>query len=214
MPTNINRVIYILTGADILLTTAFGFIMPLFAIFVTNNIVGAGVTTVGFFTAIYWISKSTFQIPVAWILDKIGGEADDLYAMITGYFLSAVVAFSYIFASEVSHIYILAVLIGLADALGVPSYLSIFSRHLDHARENIEWTFRSVGVGIAAAGAGALAGILVERFGFNSVFILGGVLSLIAAASLLLLKPHLKTRDGHVSILPHVKTKPHQKSVL
>lgn len=214
MPSTINRVIYILTGADILLTTAFGFIMPLFAIFVTQDISGAGVTTVGFFTAIYWISKSAFQIPVAWVLDKIGGEADDLYAMIAGYSLSGLVAFSYIFASEVSHLYMLAVLIGLADALGVPSYLSIFSRHLDHARENIEWTFRSVGVGLAAAGAGALAGILVERFGFDSVFILGGILSLTAAASLLFLKPHLKMRDGHRAIPPHPKTKPHQKSVL
>ncbi|MEK7566801.1 MAG: hypothetical protein AAB527_01550, partial [Patescibacteria group bacterium] len=150
MPFGVSRAIYILTWADILIVSAYSFIMPLFAVFVTGQIVGAGVTTVGFYTAIYWIVKSIVQVPVAWFLDKKEGEADEFYALIIGYFIAALVAFGYIFASNVWHIYLLGGILGMADALGVPSYLSIFSRHLDKARENTEWTMRSVGVGFTA----------------------------------------------------------------
>lgn len=192
----INKIIYILTLSDIFIIGAFSLIMPLFAIFVTQNIADATVKTVGFFTAIYWLSKSVLQIPIAWFLDKREGEKDEFYALVIGYFLSALVAFSYIKVSAVWHIYGIAVLVGLADALGVPSYLSIFSRHLDRFKENIEWTVRSIGVGLSAAGAGALAGIIVDKFGFNAVFALGGVLSLFAAFSLFFIKPYLKDKDG------------------
>lgn len=214
MMKTLNRVIYILTAADILLVAAFGFIMPFFAIFITEQIPGAGVATVGFFTAIYWISKSVFQLPIAWFLDKTEGEFDELHALIFGYLLSSLVAFGYIFADQVWHIYTLATIIGFGDALGVPPFLAIFSRHLDRARANTQWTLHSVGVGLASAASGALAGILVQKFGFNSVFILGGVLSFVAALSLLFLKPYLRTTNGKLVIPPTHKTKPHQKSVL
>jgi MFS family permease len=204
MSIKISRIIYILTIADIMIVSAFSLIMPLFAIFITENIIGAGVKTVGFFTGIYWISKSFFQIPIAWFLDKKEGEKDEFYAMIAGYFLTTLIAFSYIKANVVWHIYGLAVLTGLADALGVPSYLSVFSRHLDKFKENIEWTVRSIGVGLAAAGAGALAGILVDKFGFNSVFISGGILSFFAAITLFFIKPYLKTKDGRSIVPPSI----------
>lgn len=202
MTLRIGRIIYFLTTADILLVSASNLIMPLFAIFVTREVVGAGVETVGFFTAIYWISKSVFQIPVAWYLDRTDGESDEFYAMIIGYAMSSGIAFGYLAVSMVWHLYALAAVVGLADALGVPSYLSIFSRHLDHAKENIEWTLRSVGVGLAAAGTGALAGILVEHFGFHIVFILGGILSALAAISLIFIKPYLRKGDGKMLAFP------------
>ena len=212
MPFGVSRAIYILTSADILIVSAYSFIMPLFAVFVTGQIVGAGVTTVGFYTAIYWIVKSIVQVPVAWYLDKKEGELDEFYALIIGYFIAALVAFGYVFTSNVWHVYLLGGILGVADALGVPSYLSIFSRHLDKARENTEWTMRSVGVGFTAAGAGALAGILVENFGFNSVFMVGGVLSLLSAFSLFFLRPYLKTKDGR-SMIYQISKPPTQKSV-
>ncbi|OGZ30493.1 MAG: hypothetical protein A2931_00195 [Candidatus Niyogibacteria bacterium RIFCSPLOWO2_01_FULL_45_48] len=212
MPFGVSRAIYILTSADILVISAYSFIMPLFAVFVTGQIEGATVATVGFYTAIYWIVKSIVQVPIAWYLDKKEGEVDEFFALIAGYLIAAGVAFGYILASNVWHIYLLEGILGIADALGVPSYLSIFSRHLDRARENMEWTFRSVGVGLAAAGAGALAGILVQNFGFNSVFIIGGALSLISAFSLLFLRPYLKTTDGR-SMIYQISKPPTKKSV-
>lgn len=199
---HIGRIIYILTTADILLVSASNLIMPLFAVFVTRDVVGAGVETVGFFTAIYWVSKSIFQIPVAWYLDRTKGESDEFYAMIAGYLMTSGIAFAYLAVGTVWHLYALAAVVGLADALGVPSYLSIFSRHLDHAKENIEWTLRSVGVGFAAAGTGALAGILVQHFGFHVVFIAGGILSALAAMNLIFIKPYLKSADGKLPAFP------------
>src|SRR3989338_8737625 len=118
MSQRISRAIIILTWADILIFSGFGLIMPLFAVFITGNIQGAGVTTVGFYTAIYWLAKSFFQVPVAWYLDKVEGEYDEFYAMVTGYLIWSATAFGYILVGQVWHIYLLAVLAGLADALG------------------------------------------------------------------------------------------------
>ena len=124
MPFGVSRAIYILTSADILVVSAYSFIMPLFAVFVTGQIEGATVATVGFYTAIYWIVKSIVQVPVAWYLDKKEGETDEFIALVAGYIIAAGVAFGYMLASHVWHIYLLEGILGIADALGVPSYLS------------------------------------------------------------------------------------------
>src|SRR3989344_7835297 len=100
MLKKISTILLILTGVDVLILSAFGLLSPLFAIFVTKQIVGGTATVVGFATAVYFIAKSLAQIPIGRFIDKHSGEKDDFLGLIIGHLSLAVVPFLYLLARE------------------------------------------------------------------------------------------------------------------
>ena len=191
MLKKISTILLILTGVDVLILSAFGLLSPLFAIFVTKQIVGGTATVVGFATAVYFIAKSLVQIPIGRFIDKHSGEKDDFLVLIIGHLSLAVVPFLYLLARTPFHIYALQAVLGVADALVVPAYLAIFSRHLDKDHEGTEWSVRSVFVGTAAAIAGASGGVIVDSFGFEALFVSAGILAIFATVSVLFIRPFI-----------------------
>lgn len=199
----INRVIKILVTSDLLILAAFGFITPIFAIFVTGQIKGGTVQVAGLAAAIYLIVKSLIQIPVGWRLDKIRGEKDDFYLLIFGSILVSLVPFGFIFSSLPWHIYLLEVLLGIGDGLVIPSWGGFFTRHIDKGREAFEWSLESTAVGFGAGITAAIGGYLANKFGFNLVFVVVGIMSLIGSLLLIFLystlKPRVKDHRGEVT---------------
>lgn len=175
----ISHTVRILITSDFLINSGVTLFGPVFAIFVTQQVKGGTIETVGFAAAITQIVKSVLQIPVARYLDRNHGEYDDFYSMITGTLLFAMVPFLYLFASTPGHLYAIQVVSGIGLALAVPPWYAIFTRHIDAMKENVEWSLESIGIGISGAAAAALSGIMVAHFGFKSVFIMGGVLAVL-----------------------------------
>ena len=173
----INHVIRTLVISDLFINAGFSVFGPVFAVFVTKQITGGSLEVIGFAAAIFQIFKSGLQIPIARYLDKNHGEYDDFYSMIFGTALVVLVPFAYIFASSANHIYLIQAIYGIGAAFTIPPWYAIFSRHLDKMRENVEWSMDSIAIGVGAAGAAAVGGILAERFGFQFVFIIGGILA-------------------------------------
>ncbi|OGN26883.1 MAG: hypothetical protein A3B17_01760 [Candidatus Yanofskybacteria bacterium RIFCSPLOWO2_01_FULL_45_72] len=163
---------------DFLTNAGFSVFAPIFAIFFTGQIEGGTLAHVGFAAAIVQIFKSVLQIPIARYLDKNHGEYDDFYSLISGSIVVASVPFLYIFATNVSHIYIIQAVYGIGLSFVIPPWYAIFSRHLDKHHESIEWSLDSVAIGIAASSAAALGGILASKFGFHRVFLFGGILAI------------------------------------
>ena len=169
-----------------------GFFAPIFAIFITKSIVGASLRTIGFALALYGISKSILQIPMARYLDKHKGERDDFYALIAGAIVAAVYPFCLLFISKVWHIYALEVFVGFGDASLMAAYYSLFARHVDKGSEGFEWSLFSVGgLTISSAIGGAVGGILGDMFGFHLLFLISGVVNSIVFFVLLFLYPML-----------------------
>jgi len=104
MLKKISTILLILTGVDVLILSAFGLLSPLFAIFVTKQIVGGTATVVGFATAVYFIAKSLVQIPIGRFIDKHSGEKDDFLVLIIGHLSLAVVPFLYLLADTFSYL--------------------------------------------------------------------------------------------------------------
>ena len=175
MYMRINHVVRTLITSDFLINSGFTVFGPVFAVFVTGQIVGGSMQVVGFAAAIAQIVKSILQIPVARYLDRNHGEYDDFYSMVIGSSLIALVPFLYLFATLPGHVYLIQALFGLGSALAVPPWYAIFTRHIDKMKENIEWSLESVAIGISGASAAALSGIMATTFGFRSVFLLGGI---------------------------------------
>ena len=156
----------------------------------------------GFAAAIAQIFKVIFQIPIANYLDKNHGEYDDFYSLIAGSSLVALVPFLYFFASQEVHIYFIQALYGIGLALAVPPWYAIFTRHIDHLQENIEWSLESVGIGIASSLAAAVGGILASQIGFRHVFLLGGVLAIVGMLFQIFIFVDLKAKVSRGMVKP------------
>lgn len=201
---SINKVVRTMIQTDLVFLSAFGLIAPIFAVFIIEQINGGNVRVVGFAAAIYWILKSILQIPIGRFLDKLQGERDDLYFLITGYLLTAIVPFGYIFSSSPWHIYGLQAIYAIGMAMGIPAWAAIFTRHIDKGKEAFEWSLESSGFSLGIGITGAIGGILVSKFGFSLVFILVGVFAIIGALLPLLIYKDIAPRGDHHLRFPKV----------
>ena len=195
----INKIIRVLVLGDVMFFSAFGLIGPIFAVYVTNQIVDATVATVGFAATINLLTRALLQMPVARYIDRHKGEKDDFKFMIAGSTLVSIVPFIYLFVSTPLHLYMAQVVLGIGGALANPGWFAIFTRHIDKNKEGTEWTLENVSVGLAAAGTAAVGGVLAQNFGFYNLFLIVGVLSLVGLIIQMSLYTTVIELDNHHS---------------
>ncbi len=171
---------------------------PIFALFVIDRIPGASVVTVGIASAIYWVTKAIFQMPVALYLDKHEGERDDFHALISGLILGGIAAFSFILIKSTAGLYFVIFLQALAFGLYTPAFSAIFSRHLDKKNYAFDWSLDSTSVSLILGATAFLGAALAGAFGYDIIFVITSVLSFVSAL-ILIFVPDL--------ILPNVKIK-------
>jgi predicted MFS family arabinose efflux permease len=198
----VNKISKALIASDFFLNLGWGLLSPIFAIFILNNITmgdsAKAVEVAGFSALFYWITKSFIEIPIGYILDKKAGENDDFWAMVIGMLITAVVPIGYLFSTTQMHIYFFQGLHAIGMALALPSWLAIFTRHIDKGKEAFEWSMETTSIGAGAGIAGGLGGILAATFGFGVVFIFVSVLTVISTALLFVIRKHVypKIKDG------------------
>jgi MFS family permease len=181
----INLVVKLLTISDIMMMGAVALLSPVFAIFITDTIKGGSIEVVGIAMAIYAVTKSIFQMPIAWFIDKIKGEKDDFWFMFVGSFLSAIIPILYIFVKTPSELYLVQFIYGLIIAATFPTWLAIFTRHIDKEREGTEWAIYQTMVDFSTAIFAFLGGFLAMRFGFKNLFLLTAACNFIGAVFLI-----------------------------
>lgn len=204
----VNKVIITLIKADLVFLSAFGLTTPIFAVFILDQIKGGDVKMVGFAAAIYWILKSLFQIPISRFLDKERGEKDDLYCLVIGFLVAAIVPFGYIFSSFPWHIYVLQVIYGIGMAMYIPSWCAIFTRHIDKGKEAFEWSLNSSSLGFGIGITGAVGGILASQFGFNLLFVVVGIFAILGGLIPLLICKNIIPKGDHYIRVPETKKPP------
>lgn len=200
----INHVVRTFILADFFTNSGLSIFAPTFAVFVTQQITGGSVQVVGFAAAIAQLFKVVFQVPIANYLDRNHGEYDDFYSLISGNILIALVPFLYFFADQTLHVYLIQALFGIGMAMAIPPWYAIFTRHIDHFQESLEWSLDSTAIGIATAGAAALGGWLATDFGFRNLFLIGGILAVCGMLIQLMVYRDLraKVRRGMVKPQP------------
>ena len=175
----VNRVIEYMTLADVLMLSGWGLITPIIAVFFTEQVEGGSVALAGLASTTYFLVKSIFQIPIARIIDIRRGEWDDYKVMIAGSLIITTSAFLYTLVSLPWHVIAIQVLYGFGGALTYPSWLAIFTRHVDRQEMGFEWSLYYTATDLGAAFTAGLGGLLAATFGYNIVFLIVGVLSLL-----------------------------------
>jgi MFS family permease len=207
----VNRVIRALILCDFFLHSAWGFLSPVFAVFVVQNItVGdakEGLKVAGFATLFYWITKSLLQVPLSKEFDENRGERDDYWFMVIVLFITGLSPFGFLISSLPWHIYFFQVIHAIGMAMFVPSWNAIFTRHMDTKKAAYEWGLDSTFLGMGIAIAGAIGGILASILGFNLLFVLTGLFSMFSAFLLLAVHKNILPRDRLFTSLPFIKNR-------
>lgn len=184
-----------MTFSDVVIVSGWGLVNPIFAIFATKQIEGGSVELVGLAIAVYWVFRASLQIPFAKFIDAHAGEMDDFLVMATGSFLMSLMPFAYIFANTAAHVVIIQGLTGFASAMVSPGWLAIFTRHIDKNSEAQSWGIYNALVGYAVALAGALSGFLANKFGFQTLYFIVGVICTFGSAFLFFVYKDLRKTE-------------------
>lgn len=194
--SRVNAVVLSLIYSDFLTISAAGLFEPIFAVYLTNHIGGGSLAVAGFATTVFWVTKSIAQVPISWYVDKIKGERDDFYFLVVGAVLTSFVPLLYyFFAREVWHIYILQAINGIGYAMQVPTWLAIFTRHIDRNLESTEWMIHSNAIGLGVAVAAGFGGAFADRYGIRALFPLVSVLMFLGAGILVVTRRKLFPSD-------------------
>jgi MFS family permease len=173
----VNRIVKYFVLSDLFFIAGWGFIEPVFSVFIVQKIPGATLTTVGIAAAIYWILRSVLQIPFANFLDRRGGERTAFRMLVGGLFLAALSAFAFSWVATTWELYAVQIIHAIALSFYTASWPAIFSRHLDKDRISFDWSLDNTAVGIASGVSGFLAGVIGTVWGFTAIFILAGIFS-------------------------------------
>src|SRR3990167_6437168 len=192
----INPVIRFLIISDVLIIGAAGMLGPIFAFFIRDFIQGGNEEVAGIAAAIFLITKSIFQIPIAAIIDKIRGEKDDFSIMVPFSILMSLTPLLYLIISQPWHLYLVQLLLGLFTAMTFPSYMAIFTRHIDKTKEGIEWGVYFTLSDLLAAGLAEISGYMAHTIGFRALIVSVASISTLGSLMLIFIRPYIRLRPG------------------
>lgn len=190
---DINPVIRLLIISDTVLMGAAGLLGPIFALFIEDFIQGGNAAVAGVAIGIYLFTKSVFQVPIAYLIDKIRGEKDDFWLMFIFTILIALTPLLYLVINTPLQLYIIQFILGFFAAFTFPTYMAIFTRHIDKEKEGIEWGIYFTLIDLTSAALAAVGGYIATTQGFPILIIAVVVVSLIGAIFLWPIKPYIKT---------------------
>ncbi len=180
-----NRTIKLLMLSDVLIFTGFGLIAPILAIFIKDNLTGGTIFAAGFASTLFLITKSIIQLPFSRYVDKHENKVKWLMA---GTFIISLVPLVYIFSNHIYFIYAAEILHGIGSGLAYPTWLGLWSTHLDKKQESFEWSLYSTGISVGTAITAVIGATLAEFAGFTFTFLLVGLMSLAGCGILFFLE--------------------------
>ncbi|MEA3249486.1 MAG: MFS transporter [Patescibacteria group bacterium] len=89
-------------------------------------------------------------------------------------------------------LYIVEFVYGITVAATFPSFMAIFTRHIDKNKEGTEWGINMTLDDLGAAAAAAIGGIMVETVGFHAVIMAMSFIGLLSAVMTLPIKPYIR----------------------
>lgn len=185
-----HKILRVLILSDLFILGSFGLAQPIFAIFMINNISGTTVIAIGIATAIQLITKSIFQIIIGKWTDEEAGNKRELAALFFGSVLMTVAPVGYIFSNTLAHVYILQFIYGLGSAFAYPGWVVIFMRYTRQEKAGYEWSVYNTVISLGTACAAFLGAYIAEIFGFDWLFILIGMLSVVGTSFIIHIFKH------------------------
>lgn len=190
----INPLIRFLIVSDMLIVGALGMFSPLYALFIENRIQGADELVIGVSISIYLVSRSILQIPLATLIDRIKGENDDYFFLVFFSILVGFIHLGFLRITQIEHLFLIQFMLGVFTAITYPSYMALFTRHIDKNMEGTEWGVYYTFVDLSSAVLAAIGGYIASEFGFNNLIILVSAICILGGILLIPIKPYIYSK--------------------
>ncbi len=178
---DMNPIVRCLVLSDVVWRASIGFLGPIFALFITEFIDGGGAEVVGVSVAIYLFTKSIFQIPFASFIDHMKGEKVDFWFMYIGTLVAALMPLTYLFIHTPTQLYLTQFILGIASAAAFPSFMGLFTKHIDKHKEGSEWGIYFTLTDLAGAATAVLGGMMAVSFGYHVLILVVVVFGVIGS---------------------------------
>lgn len=194
----VDKIVGVLVLSDVLITGSFGLIAPLFAIFISQNIIGASLEVIAIFTAIYLLTKSLFQMVTTELIQKIKGEKDEFYFDFIGAFAAAMVYLIFPLINTIPELYVAAFILGISAALTYPSWSALFNNHI---KNNKVWGMYYIILDCILALAAIIGAMIAVNLGFDYLFLIIGSLGVVGSFILLIVKKDIFEKNKYKKIV-------------
>ena len=151
-----------------------GLLGPLFTVFAQR--IGGNILDVTWAWGVYLVTMGIGII----IVGHISNRVSKLHLLVTGYLLSTICTFGYLLVHSAEMLFIVQGGLGIATALANPTYLALFARYSAGAGEGSAWGWADGRDKIAIGLAVFAGGFIVNRAGFEVLFIAMGIMQFAA----------------------------------
>ncbi|MGC9048991.1 MAG: peptide deformylase [Patescibacteria group bacterium] len=182
-----NKIIKILIASDFLISTGWGLLNPIFAIFITEKIIGGTLAVVGIAEFIFLSSKAFFQLIFGDYLDIESSDRRNLRWALIGSIILNLSVLLYLVCRYPWHLYSVELLVGISSAMIYPSWYDLFVKHLNPRRRAFSISFHSTAIEGGSALSAAIGGLIANYFGFSFLIYLVAGISLIGTIFLFFL---------------------------
>ncbi len=190
---DINPVVRFLILSDTVLKGAAGLLAPIFALFIEDFIITDNTAVVaGIAMGAFLLTKSIMQIPIAELIDRIRGEKDDFWIMFVSSMVIALIPLTYLFAHTPLQLYIIQLILGICTAFTFPTYMAIFTRHIDKSKEGTEWGVYFTTTDLSSALLAIIGGYVASSQGFPALIIVITLASIVGTLLLLPIRPYIR----------------------
>lgn len=178
----INRIIWRLLWVNGASSLAIGFIVPFITVFADKSIEGGNVIIAGLAAGMSPIIQGIAQLPGGWLLDRLSKDNDRALFrfFIAQQIINALYFLCFIPISLPWHLFALQAVRGAATGLTMPAGSIIQSKYIDQGNEGWEWGMNGAIVHVFYGLGPIIGGVLIARFGFDAVFLIGFLLSVLA----------------------------------
>lgn len=153
-----------------------GLLGPLFAVFAQK--VGGSVLDIGWAWGIYLVVSGICIIGVGYVSDRL----PKLPILFTGYLLVAALTFCYLLVSTPLQLFVLQAAMGFALALTNPTFYALYATYVRDDKGGAAWGLADGRDKIATGLAVFAGGMIVSTYGFQTLFVVMGLLQLVSTA--------------------------------
>jgi len=172
-----NHAIRILLATNGLILFAGAMLGPIYALFVEK--IGGSLLDASYAGAAFAAAAAITVFFMGRLSDKV---KENELIIVAGYIIMGLGFFLYTAVNSIWSLLLAQVIIGFGEAIYVPAFDCVFSRHLDRKKEGTEWgAWESINYITTAIGA-IIGGYTVHYFGFDLLFIIMSLFCFTSAA--------------------------------
>lgn len=175
-PPLFSRALKILLSTNALIFISAAMLAPIYALFVDE--IGGDILDASMTGGFYALAAGITTLAAGRYADNVKEKE---LIVVLGYLLIALAYTFFIFVDSITDLFLTQILMGIGSAVSAPAFDALYSKHLNKKRAGLQWgAWESMYYFTTAAGA-ALGGLVVHRFGFDTLFAIMALLSFTSA---------------------------------